>query len=76
MTYEGKEYVFVNSDSIVTTVKCVVPPGWYKMWVQQMDAKGDPKWILKLIPKWTPLKLDNFADFNTDHNIIASYMSI
>ena len=74
MTYEGKEYVFVNSDSIVTTIK--FPGVGTKCGSSRWMPKEIPKWILKLIPKWTPLKLDNFADFNTDHNIIAIDMSI
>ena len=56
MTYEGKEYVFVNSDSIVMTVKCVVPSGWYKMWIQQIDAKGDPWVDPQIDPKMDSLK--------------------
>ena len=74
MRYKSKEYVFVNSDSVVTTMKKSV---WFsragtKCGPTRLTPKETPKWTRKWTPKWTPLKLDNFANFNTEHNKIAS----
>ena len=56
MRYESSDYVFLNSGSIVTRIKCLVFFGRYKMRTRLMDPKGDPKVDLSMEPKMDSLQ--------------------